>query len=90
MPNCFQLTRKGEKEPRKLQEIDNELWVHFEGAVPETNDKWYYNWYNTVGLLLSCGKRFEEIFDVGFCDRLSEVILYLDEYYTSDSWYEMK
>jgi len=86
MPNCFQLTKKGESEPSKLEEIDNELWLKFEGSIPEPNDRWWANWYNIVGLPLACGKSFNEI-ALEAEGELLEAINYLDKNYEVRSWY---
>lgn len=87
MPNCFQLTRKGSDEATKLQEIDNELWLEFNGSIPEPNDKWYMNWYNTVGLMLACGKTFEQIKEE-LSEDIGPVVDFLNHNYTARSWAE--
>ena len=90
MPVCFSLTRKNEKKLAVLQEIDTELWTHFEDAEPKDNDQWYHNWYNCIGLSLAMGKTFDECFDRDYSERMLEIILYLDEHYTADAWHEHK
>ena len=90
MPNCFQLYKKGESEPTILQKIDDDLWNHFEGAVPEPNDKWYLDWYNTVGLSLACGMGWEGIRELCLTDRAKEVVDYLAERYETSAWYSPK
>lgn len=89
MPSCFSLTPKGESEPRILQEVDDKMWVDF-GGVPDP-DKWFRNWYNWLGLALACGRTFEDIAET-FSDMPGdiEVIKYIEEHYTVNSWYQHK
>ena len=87
MPNCFQLYRKGEAEPTVLQNIDNELWLKFTGSIPKQNDTWYFNWYSSIGLMLSCGKDFNDIREI-LSREMEPIIDYLDCNYTSQAWYE--
>lgn len=90
MPNCFQLIKIGEQEPSILQEIDRDLWNHFEGNVPEPDNKWYLNWYNTIGFSLSCGNSWEEIRELCLTDRIKAVVDYLAANYRSCSFYSPK
>lgn len=85
MPNCFTLTKIGDKQPAILKDLDTELWIHFEGAEPENNDHWYRNWYNTVGFALALGKTIDECFEL--TDRPEEiaVIQYLKDNYTTNA-----
>jgi hypothetical protein len=89
MPNCFQLIRNGDKEPRKLQEIDDDFWFLFEGKI-EQNDKWYCNWYNVLGLIYACGKSTEEAISFVKETNLEKVAEFIDANYTVSSWYEHK
>jgi hypothetical protein len=85
MPNCFQLIKISDLEPAVLQDIDNELWLKFAGSIPEPNDKWYLNWYNTVGVMLSCGRTFREI-KKELSEEMAPVINYLGQNYLSRAW----
>ena len=51
MPNCFQLTKKGETEPTTLHKVDEELCRLLDVPVHDT----YYvmNWYNTIGMWIA-------------------------------------
>jgi hypothetical protein len=89
MPNCFQLYKKGEEEPSILQDVDNDLWLKFEGSIPEPNDKWYQNWYNTVGLLLAMGESFDQIKENASIE-MYVVVSYLERIYTHSAWYSHK
>ncbi len=89
MPNCFQLIKKGEEEPTVLQTIDDDLWNLFENSVPDPNTQWYRNWYNTIGLMLSVGRSFEEI-RMELSDEMGPIISYLSENYTIRCWFEHK
>ena len=88
MPNCFKLTRMGEAEPTPLTKVDTELWVKFEGAEPEGNDRWYKGWYDCIGPALACGQDWE------WCRKaykgLIPIINYLEANYSVDAWYECK
>ena len=90
MPNCFQLTKIGEQEPTTLQDIDNDLWNLFGGGVPEPNDKWYLNWYGTVGFDLANGQNWDDILKNCKTDNQKAVVNYLKENYTSSAWYSPK
>lgn len=92
MPNCFRLIDKDSKKPAILYQVDDDLRKHF-GAEPDKRH-WFLNWYNSVGLLLSIGKTWGEIFDALIDEDsdqiLGEVILYMMMKYDSESWYEHK
>lgn len=90
MPNCFQLTKKGEFEPKELQLIDDEMWVKLTGTKPELNDKWYLNWYNLIGLALACGKSLEWCVNEFAGNPLEKVAQFLEANYTTDAWFEHK
>lgn len=95
MPNCFQLCKiGGDGHAIPLQEIDTELWIHFEGAEPEENDKWYCGWYDTIGLDLAMGKAFHQIKENAIkwnrTEKFIAVIDYLAEHYAARSWWEPK
>jgi hypothetical protein len=84
MPNCFQLTRKGETEPIKLIEIDEELCKHFN--TPVDPKYWFRAWYHIIGLGLAMGSTWDKLRED--YPELLEVIDYLDENYTSNAWCE--
>jgi hypothetical protein len=90
MPNCFQLTRKGEEEPRTLSELDTDLWVLFEGSEPEGNTAWYRSWYDVIGLALACGKELNEVVEMLKGSRLEDVAEFLCTNYNTKAWYEHK
>jgi len=102
--NCFQLTRKGEKEPTDLQLVDEELcnvfgqpvdkkyWMPlFKVTEPERT---CYNWYDIIGLGLACGRSFEFIKNTlgaqGEDDIGHKVCDYLDQNFTTNAWCERK
>lgn len=91
MPNCFQLIDKKTGKAADLREIDTALWIHFNGHEPEGNSAWYKGWYNTIGLLLSCGKSFDEIKEIYFDDQLYQSIIdRLSCSYESSAWYSSR
>ena len=87
MPVCFQLTKKGETKPSAINDIDKDLWDTFADGEPEGNDKYFANWYNTVGMMLAMGKTWEEIKEV-YKDNDISVIEYLEENYSPYAWRE--
>jgi hypothetical protein len=106
MPNCFSLTRKGEKEPEKLTVIDERLWRELGKQEPDP-EKWYFNWYNHIGLLLALGQGFMNISEkfeklvmdcldeekkeeAEFYNQLFYITEFLSENYTSSAWYSHK
>ena len=84
MPNCFQLTRSGDKEPMSLLQIDELICKHM--GVEADPTKWCCNWYNVIGLLLS--KSFDEIIEDDFSDEIISIAEYLRDNFVSDAWYE--
>ena len=92
MPNCFQLTRKGKNgqlasEPSDLSKIDTEMWCRFEGEEPKGNEKWYKNWFNTIGLLYALGKTTEEVLEEMRGSDLHTVALFLHANFEVRAWY---
>ena len=92
MPNCFQLTKKGEVEPSTLNSVDEAICEYVGAPVDEK--KWYYNWYNILGLAYACGKSCEEVAritheqDPGH--KLDTVARFIADNYETKSWYEHK
>ena len=89
MPNCFSLTPKGETRPQNLNSVDEALCKAL--GEPVSNTLWCRDWYNYIGLLLACGKTFDEIREV-CCDspEMLQVIDFLDAHYVSNAWYERR
>lgn len=85
MPNCFCLTKIGEKEPEKLSVIDDDIREIFNQPKDDKNYLW--GWYDVIGLYLALGKSFDEIYQLIESDELKQVTLYLKERYTSDAWF---
>ena len=88
MPSCFQLTKKGEQAPARLQTVDDEMRVAF-GADPDP-DKWFEQWYNTIGLGLAMGHDWVKLREIFKETALVAVVDWLEANYTTDSWYEHK
>ena len=89
MPNCFTLTKKGEKEPSLLNDIDKELCE----LLNEPFSTQYYvaAWYDTIGLCLAIGHSWDKMRETfEGSEKLQKVIDYLEENYTTDAWYEVK
>lgn len=91
MPNCFQLIKIGEDEPTPFAEIDDKLWLEFEGSIPEPHDQWYRYWFDTIGLELSMGRSWTQIKqDLSSNSKMGPIVDYLSKHYTARSWYERK
>lgn len=86
MPNCFTLTRNGEKEPRNLVDIDSDLWFFFKGEEPEGNTCWYLDWYDKIGPALACGKSLEWCKENWRGHQLEKVAEFLEANYVPKSW----
>jgi hypothetical protein len=82
MPNCFGLTRKSDLNagPVSLQEMHNEMREHFK--QPPDPDHWLYDWYNTIGLALACGAKFDAI--------INDCHTAINDYPETKSYYETK
>jgi hypothetical protein len=62
---CFSFTRKGNPAagPVSLQRIDHEMRDHF--GVSLDAERYFYQWVDTIGLMLAAGKTFDAI--IGEC-----------------------
>lgn len=91
MPSCFSLTRRGDKSPAILQEIDRDICQNLGFTYSE--DQWAFNWYNFIGLALAIGHSFEYIIDLCWKHEDWEslrIAAYLNDNYSSDAWKEYK
>ncbi len=98
MANCFTLTRKGESEPAKLQDVDDEMRVEF-GEEPDEK-YWIWHWHDTMSLGWALGLSWaqlreqwtpeadEDEDEIEFCRRMRAVIDWLDEHYVLNAWAE--
>lgn len=82
MPNYFSLTKVGTKEPQVLQQIDDDMRRHF--GVPLDNERWYKNWYDTIGFSIAVGLPLPEIRRI-WDDRV-EVVDWLVTNYEWNGW----
>lgn len=89
MPNCFQLTRKGNQGPETLANIDKEICALL--GQPVDPVLYCVSWFDTIGFGLACGNDWNKLREV-YEDfpELLKVIDYLETNYTFDAWYEMK
>ena len=98
MPNCFQLTRKGDTHPSPLVLIDDLMCEHFN--VDPDPVTYFCGWYDSIGLKLSLGQRFPEIIDrykqlmrqypdSRYYHEMLLIAEWLDANYTPDSWAEV-
>lgn len=104
MPNCFSLTRKSDLKagPVKLTTIDEEMCKHFN--VPCDPKLWYHYWYDIIGFGIATGKSLDDQRKIieeqiirntedseydSWDKRTLEIINWLDENFTSDTWAEI-
>jgi hypothetical protein len=98
MPNCFQLTRKGDTHPSPLVLIDDLICEHF-GVEPDPV-KYLAGWYDSIGLKLAMGQSFPQIIasykeyeekypNDSWPRTLGAIAVWLDANYTTDSWAEV-
>jgi hypothetical protein len=88
MPNCFQLTRKGETEPTKLTVIDDFICNKLnEEPDPE---RWCRHWMDTLGLGFALGRTFDELRKAFADTDLIEVIDILEEHFLVNAWVQRK
>ncbi len=93
MPNCFQLRKKGEKEPSTFQDIDEEICKHL-GVTPDPV-KYHCGWYDLIGWRLAIGNEFPAIIkefkgepEDPYYVKLTKIAEWLNEHYTSSAWAE--
>jgi len=80
----FQLTPKNDPKAKPVEFNIIDCWMCDWVGVKEDPDKWYKNWYNTIGLELACGK------DWRWCrdnfENMDDVIDYLETHFDVSSW----
>ena len=93
MPNCFSLTKKGEKEITKLTKVDEEIADLL--GLPCDPEKWTVGWYDTIGLGLAMGKNWNDLRkwwpkeDPKYANSPAHAVIdYLEANYNVDAWYE--
>jgi hypothetical protein len=92
MPNCFQLTKKGETGPMKLQQVDDLMRAEF--GEPPSDTEWCFGWYDGIGLMMALGHneaRCKELIDDWYensprREALQRVNEWLWREFTVDSW----
>jgi len=105
MPNYFSLTKRGDKSPTNLQDIDIAMCEHF--GVPVHPKYWYCDWYNIEGLYLAIGRSWEYMRDdmreqayvsmlkgdheyAAKCEHHLAIIDWLEANFVTDAWYQPK
>lgn len=88
MPQCFQLSRKSSKEftPVAFNEIDEELCKAF--GVPVHPDRYFREWYGTIGFALACGHDWQAIKEKQLGDPT--VVDWLAMHYDFNAFYMSK
>ena len=98
MPNCFDLTKKGEEAPMSLAKIDDEICA-FLGVDPDPV-KYHEGWFDSIGFKLATGKNFDQIVEnfkeqlLQFPDdewllKMIKITEYLKDNFTSKAWVEI-
>lgn len=90
----FQLTRKGETEPKLLWAVDAELCWHFRAEHRES--RWFADWYDLIGFKLALGDTWAEIrhklrdfdsaYDWIWDNDIIDVVNWLEANYTVNSF----
>ena len=83
MPNMIQFISKRTNEPEKFAAIDNALCAHF-NVTPDPV-RYYFNWYNCLGLACACGHGFDTLRND--FPELLPIIDYLDANYAINAWH---
>ena len=87
MPNCFNLTRKGEKEPANLFRVDEEICEYM--GMPVDENKWCCSWYDTIGFSIAMGKDVAWMRSEFENENVLKILDYLEAHYRFDSWAEI-
>ena len=94
MPACFQLTKKGATEPTSLNAIDEEICNFLREPIHPKH--YVIGWYDVIGFAIATGKPLgsKELRDYVAdmpqeTERLLQVLDFLEQHYTSDSWREI-
>lgn len=88
MPVCFQLSRKGKKEPIPLQTVDEEICAHM--GVPVDETIYYRAWYNTIGMAIALGAGWDQLLEHYKDDPdRHKIVLFMRDNYDSDNWREV-
>ena len=88
MPNCFQLTRKGETEPTKLTVVDD--FIRNKLNEEPDPERWCRHWMDTLGLGFALGRTFDELRKAFADTDLIEVIDILEEHFLVNAWVQRK
>jgi len=89
MPNCYQLTRKGEYHPSSRIEIDEELCQFFDAPCHPT--EWFHGWADIIGLPIALGKplgspELRASLEQYASTEVLDILNYLETHFTSDAW----
>ena len=104
MPNCFQLTKKGESEPTPLSKIDEEL-CHLVGIEVHPT-RYVLGWFDSIGWWIAVRghdlgteeiwQDFNEWFEPGKTEEskllfqhMKNMLDYLNENYSSRGWVQI-
>lgn len=87
MPNCFNLTKKGDTEATALNKVDEFICEQLGVEVHPKN--WVRNWYNEIGFDLAMGSTFEKMRATYEDPEIIEVVDILDANFTPGAWAEV-
>lgn len=103
MPNYFFIYRKSDpaRTPVPFAQIDEELCSYFK--VSSEKDKYYLNWYDNIGDMISLGYTFSEIKNKiteiknkseyikdTVWDNLLKIAEWFEERFLSEAWYDRR
>lgn len=96
MPNCFQLFKKGSKQPEVLQVVDSAICEHFNTPCDTVN--WHHGWYDYIGFMLAMGKDWQWLkddlrdnpWDEKGSAHMRDIVDFLESNYTTSAWYETR
>lgn len=96
MPNCFQLTRKGEREPATLVSVDEAICAHLGCRVDPV--RYAHEWYDSIGFALAMGDTFDKIrnsyikndyYRPEYKAVMVKIVDFLEANYTTSAWAEI-
>ncbi len=90
MPNVVKFYDKQTEEMMDYIELDNLLWLEFHGSVPENNNQWFRNWYNTIVFGMACGTTWDRLREIYVDTNQIPIINFLEDRYEVKAWYEPK
>jgi hypothetical protein len=83
MAQYFQLFDKNTGEAKRFLDVDEEICNHM--GIKADDIKWAHQWYDIIGLFLSCGKNWDEI-RIAVDGELKEIVDFMEDNYRAECW----